>query len=112
MTDLNLFDDSPLINDDRDMIVQQVDMLFDTNKREVFGAPEYGSQYDEFLFNTQLSNDAIEYRIMSDLAQLELFGFVPECSVNIMEGTLNDIILVTIGLHRNSEYYEKTYRLG
>jgi len=111
MVDFNLNEGAPVINEEADLIIQQVDLLFDTAKKELMGDPEYGTDYDQFLFNLQASNDAIAYKIESDLGQLNLFGFIPHVEVTILEGTKNDIILCKVSLARNEEYYEKTYKI-
>lgn len=111
MVDLNLNEGSPTINKEVDLIIQQVDLLFDTVKNEVMGDLSYGTDYDQFLYNMQISNAAIAYKIESDLGKMNLFGFVPHVEVTILEGTLNDIILCKVGLMRDDEYYEKTYKI-
>lgn len=111
MVDINLDEGTPTINTDVALIIQQIDLLFDTSRREVFGKPDYGTRYDDFLFNMTVSNEAIEYQVKNDLAQLNLFGYTPSVSVTILEGTLNDIILISIGLSRNDSYYEKIYKI-
>jgi hypothetical protein len=111
MIDINLEEGAPTINSEVDLIIQQVDLLFDTAYKEVHGAPDFGTRYEDFLFNLNMSNDAIAYQIKNDLASLNLFGFSPSVNVTILEGTLNDIILVQISLERGSEYYEKTYQI-
>lgn len=111
MIDINLDEGAPTINNEIDLIIQQVDLLFDTAYREVQGASGYGTRYEDFLFNMNMSNDAIAYQIKNDLGTLELFGFAPSVDVTILEGTNNDIILVRIGLERGSDYYEKTYNI-
>jgi hypothetical protein len=51
------------ISDERDLLVQQIDMLFDTNPTEVFGE-EYGSEFYNLLWDLKLSNNDIsEYKI-------------------------------------------------
>lgn len=111
MIDINLAEGNPTINSDVDLIIQQIDLLFDTAPKEVQGTPGYGTRYEDFLFNLSMSNAAIAYQVQSDLASLNLFGFVPSVDVTILNGTLNDIVLVTIVLERGQEYYEKTYEL-
>lgn len=111
MIDINLAQGDPTINEELKLITQQIDMLFDTANREVFGDPHYGTNYDEFLFNLNLSNSAMEYQVRCDLANIELFGYEPSVEVGIVEGTLNDIILIKIGLEKNNTYYEKTYKI-
>ncbi len=111
MVDFNLNEGAPIINQEADLIIQQIDLLFDTAKHELMGDPDFGTDYDQFLFNMQASNAAIAYKIESDLGKMNLFGFVPHVEVTILEGTQNDIILCKIGLSRNEEYYEKTYKI-
>lgn len=110
MIDFNLNSGAPIINKDVDLIIQQIDILFDTNKREVHGNADYGCSYDEFLFNLNLSNSAIEYEVECDLQSLQLFGYTPSVKAIILEGTLNDIILLNIKLSKGNTYYEKTYK--
>lgn len=109
MIDINLEKGSPLINTEIDLIIQQIDMFFDTKKKELMGAPNYGTDYDRFLYDMQVSNAAIAYQLECDLSYLNLFGFIPSVEVSILEGTLNDIILCKVKLERDSESYEKTY---
>ena len=110
MIDFNINSGAPVINNEVDLIIQQIDMLFDTNKREVHGNADYGCTYDEFLFNLNVSNSAIEYAVECDLKDLQLFGYQPSVQAIILEGTLNDIILLKIGLSKGNFYYEKTYK--
>jgi len=111
MVDINLSEGAPIINDNVSLIIQQIDTLFDTAYREVHGAPYYGTRYDEFLYNMNMSNDAIAYQVECDLADINLFGFIPTVNVTILEGTINDIILISITLSKNDEVYEKTYKI-
>ena len=111
MVDFNLSEGSPTINQEADLIIQQIDLLFDTAKHEVMGDQDFGTDYDQFLFNMQASNAAIAYKIESDLGKMNLFGFIPHVDVTILEGTQNDIILCKIELVRGDEYYEKTYKI-
>lgn len=111
MIDINLDGGAPTINNEIDLIIQQIDMLFDTAYREVHGAPGYGTRYEDFLYNLNISNAAIEYQIQCDLNSLQLFGFVPSVEVSIYEGTLNDIILCKVTLTRNDQVCEKTYKI-
>lgn len=111
MVDINLGKGAPTINNDIELIIQQVDLLFDTKKKELMGVPGYGADYEQFLFNMQMSNEAIAYQLECDLGSLNLFGFEPHVEVSILEGTLNDIILCKVELSRNDEVYEKTYAI-
>lgn len=112
MIDINISEGEPTINDEVDLIIQQVDLLFDTTLKEVHGAPSYGTRYDDFLYDLGFSNAAIEYQIQCDLGQLELFGYIPLVKSTILEGTNNDIILIEINLTKDNRTYSKVYRIG
>jgi len=109
MIDIKLNEGAPTENRDEQLIIQQVDMLFDTNRKEVFGADRYGTNYEEFLHNLNVSNDAVAYQIEADLNGLDLFGYTPHVEVYFLEGTMNDIMMVQITLSKGSIQYEKTY---
>lgn len=111
MVDFSLDKNVAVKNNDIDLIMQQIDMLFDTTPREVLGHEEYGSNYERFLYNLKLSASAIEQIIYSDIKSLNLFNFTPTIKVYILQGTENDIILVDITLTRYNEVYNKSYKI-
>lgn len=113
MVDINLYSDGQdfVINKDEEIIKQQIDILFDTKFRELLGQANYGNNFETFLYNMNISNDAIAYHIENELVNINLFGYEPEVSVNILEGTLNDIIIVKVDFRRKGQYFEKTYVL-
>lgn len=114
MIDFNIFgkvQDTPLINTDIAIIQQQVDMLFNTDTESVLGDLEYGSNYDRYLYTTGISNVALENKIQSDIMKLDLRGYTPSVSVQLIEGTVRDIALIDITLTgtSNSDVFNKTY---
>ena len=55
------FKESALIEDDVvRVIVQKYEMILFTNKGDVFGAPNFGSNLEELLHETKLSAETIE----------------------------------------------------
>lgn len=112
MVDFSLREDAAILNNDIDLIKQQIEILFDTDKMEVLGDSEFGTHYEEFLYDLKMSTDAIEYVITSDLNKLQLFEFIPTVTVSLFEGTENDIILVKIDLSRNNENYNITFKIS
>ena len=112
MVDFSLKEDTAVLNNDIDLIKQQVEILFDTDKMEVLGDSEFGTHYEEFLYDLKMSTDAIRFVIMSDLNKLQLFGFTPSVNVYLYEGTENDIILVKIDLTRDVENYNITFKIS
>lgn len=111
MIDFNLDKNDPIKNSDVGLILQQIDLLFDTTPREVLGYEEFGTDYDRFLFNLNFSDVAIEQSILSDIRSLELFNFTPKVKAYILQGSEHDIILVDITLTRQGEVYNKTYKI-
>lgn len=111
MIDFSLDKNVAVKNNDIDLILQQIDVLFDTSPREVLGYENYGTDYERFLYNLKLSASAIEQAIYSDILSLNLFNFTPSVKAYILQGSENDIILVDITLTRQGETYNKSYKI-
>ena len=111
MVDFNLDKGLPIKNSDVDIILQQIDILFDTTPREVFGFENYGTKYDKYLYNFQISADNLKREVESDINSLNLFGFSPSVEVYLLQGTEQDIAVIDIHLTRYDERYEKIYKI-
>lgn len=111
MIDFDL-NDKPIQNDDISLVMQQIDILFDTKPREVFGDERFGTAYEKYLFDLSLTNDALKYTVLSDLKTLDLFGFIPDVEVHLLQGTEHDIALIEINLTRDDEYYQQIYKVN
>lgn len=112
MVDFDLNGNNPINNDDISLILQQIDILFDTAPKEVFGAETFGTRYDKYLYELKLSNESIKQNILTDLYSLELFGFTPTVNVHLLQGTEQDIALIEIELNREEESYTKIYKIS
>ena len=110
MLDFDLID-KPIQNDDISLVLQQIDILFDTKPKEVLGSEDFGTNYEKYLFDLNISNEAIKHSVLSDLRSLDLFGFEPTVDVYLLQGTENDIALVDIQLRRDDEYYQQIYKI-
>jgi hypothetical protein len=99
-------------NRDIELILQQIDILFDTTPREVFGSVDYGTKYDSYLYRLKLSNESIKDQVLSDLNSLQLFEFKPTVEVHLLQGTEQDIALIEITLTRESEVYNRVYKIS
>lgn len=106
--DLNI---EPIQNDDISLVLQQIEILFDTKPREVLGFEQFGTKYDSFLYNLNLSNEALKLEVLSDLESLDLLGFSPSVEVHLLQGTEHDIALVDINLTRGEEQYNQVYKI-
>jgi hypothetical protein len=111
MIDFNIDIGSPVKNNDIELVLQQIDILFDTVPTEVLGFDDYGSEYDRYLYNLQISSDSLKDKVYSDINSLQLFGFTPTVEVYLMQGTEQDIAVVQIVLNRYDESYEKIYKI-
>lgn len=112
MVDLSLDTIDVVKTTDLENVIQQIEMLFDTSPFEVIGEPNYGSDFEKFLWNLTASNYDIENYIRSRIqSEVDLLGFSVEVEVNLMEGTENDIILADITISRDGYNYTKTYKI-
>lgn len=112
MIDFNLDAGLPIKNRDIDLLLQQIDLLFDTNQKEILGHEEFGTKYDEYLYKLNISNESLKQEVLSDLHSLTLFGYVPEVNVYLMQGTEQDIALIDIVLTRDEETYQRIYKIS
>lgn len=117
MIDFNIFDDisdKPIVNTDEEYVIQQIDLLFNTDKESVLGDISYGTNYDRYLYTVGISNSALESKIMGDLQQLDLRSYEPSVSVQLIEGTVRDIALIDITLkgEYDIETFHKTYKIN
>lgn len=116
MIDFNLFSeltDKPILNSDADYVVQQIDLLFNTDTESVLGDLTYGTNYDRYIYGVGVSNSALESKILGDLRRLDLMYFDPSVTVTFMEGTVRDIALIDISLTDETGYevFNKTFMI-
>lgn len=112
MIDFNINAGAATKSRDIDLILQQIDILFDSIPGEVFGSEDFGTQYDEYLYRLNLSSEDIKANVMSDINSINLFGFIPTVEVYLLQGTEQDIALIDIQLQRGEENYNKTYKIS
>ena len=105
----NKLTDNIVINNDLIYVLQQIDLLFDTDIDDVLGDSSFGTNYDKYLYTLGVSNVSLETKILNDLNKLDLRNFAPSVSVKIVEGTQKDIAFIDITLTGDYEEYNKTY---
>lgn len=111
MIDFCLSEDAPIVNDELSFILQQIDLLFDTQHKEVLGDEEFGTSYERYLYDMKMSNYGLKHIILSDLNSLDLMGYVPDVEVHLLQGTEKDIALIDITLTRSGESYKQIYKI-
>ena len=94
MVDICLSGDSPIINNDVQLLLQQIDLLFDTTPKEVLGWETWGTTYHDYLYKLNVSNEALKQIVLDDLGSLDLLGFSPVVEVYMLQGTEQDIALI------------------
>lgn len=105
--------DAPYLEHDVDLVIQQIDMLFDTENGEVLGDHGYGSDFYKFLYELKVSASYIQGYVTSRItSSVDLMGFTLSVNVTIHEGTENDIILIYIDLTKEGEVWEKIYNIS
>ena len=105
----NKLSDDIVISNDLICLLQQVDLLFNTDINDVLGDINFGSNYDKYLYTLGMSNEALQEKILSDIKKLELFGYIPTVKVSIVEGTQRDIAFIDITFTGDYDDYNKTY---
>ena len=110
--DFNINEGKPTIFNDVDMLLQQIEILFDTCPREVLGSPDFGTEYDRYLYDMHITNESLKHKILSDLSSLDLQGFKPKVDVYMFQGTERDIALIDIELTKDYNTYRKTYKIS
>lgn len=101
-----------ILNSEAELLLAQLDILLDTNKGEVLGDPNFGSDYDKFLHELNIGNKYIEDYVRFNIeSNVELMGWELDVDVQFLLGSLNDIILLTISLKKHTDIYTKIYKI-
>ena len=108
---LNKKGGKPSLRKEADLILQQVNILFDTTPTEVLGDIGFGTQYDKHLYDTRLSASNLQRLIENDLSQLTLFGWRYNVKVYLLKGTERDIAVINITFYKGNQTLEKTYKI-
>lgn len=111
MVDFSLNNDEVLVNDEVGLILQQIDLLFDTHEDEVYGEA-FGSNFYDLLWDMSISAaDVAMYTLNLIKANVKLYGWDVDVDAYFLEGTQNDILLVKITLTNGMQTIEKTYKV-
>lgn len=105
----NKLTDDVLVSNNLIFVLQQIDLLFDTDIDDVLGDEYFGTDYDRYLYTLGVGNTTLEEVILDDITSLDLCGFTPSVEVKIVNGTYRDIAFINITLTSDYEDYEKTY---
>lgn len=105
----NKYSNSAIIIDKESYVLQQIDLLFNTDIYSVLGDENYGTNYDDYLYTTGMTNYALESIITNDIMKLDLQGYSPQVTVYITEGTERDIAFINVDLYGENTSVTRTY---
>lgn len=113
MIDFCNTEDALFLEHDIDLVIQEIDMLFDTMRGEVLGNYLYGSEFYKFLYDLNASDSYIENYVTTLInTHCNLHGFKLDVKVTTHMGTENDIILIRINLKKNGDIWQKIYNIS
>lgn len=112
--DLSL-DNRIVLTDPLDCAIQELDMLFNTVNTELIGKPEYGCNFEQFLWHLTPTTEALKSYITEKISQtFFLSKYDVSIEVTTEPGLERDIYIVTIHVHVDSDddsIQEKTHRV-
>lgn len=105
--------DAVTLDQDVDLIIQQIEMLFDTRCGDVLGSYDFGTRFDTYLFNPNIGNHMVESEVQRYIEDnVELFGWIVSVNVEFIAGTQNDIMLMKVTFSKDTESYSKIYKVS
>lgn len=112
MIDFCNTDYATTLKEDADIVLQQIDLFFDTSKLDVLDDPNNGTDFERFIHELNVNNSQIKaYAEAKINAYISLMGFTATVLVDILPGSMNDIILLTVALYKDGYTFEKTYKI-
>lgn len=113
MIDFCSTNDAVILNQEVDLIIQQIEILFDTRNGDVLGEYDFGTRFDIYLFNSNIGNQTIETEVSNYIRQnVNLFGWQVDVAVEFLIGTQNDIMLMKVTFSKETESYSKIYKVS
>lgn len=105
--------DAVILDQEVDLIMQQIEILFDTRNGDVIGEYNYGTRFDTYLFDPNIGNKTIEKEVENYINKnVELFGWKVDVDVEFLMGTQNDIMLLKVTFSKNADSYSKVYKVS
>ena len=105
--------DDITLDNDVDLIIQQIDNLFDTSKGEVIGQPNYGTDFERFLYDLNVGSMEVATYIKDTIYNnVDLFDWVLDVEVRFMVGVQNDIMIIGVKFSKNNESYSHVYKVS
>lgn len=107
MLDLAL-DDRIFLNDPIDCAVQELDIILNTNCTELIGYTDYGTNFEQFLWEMTPSVEEIKKYIITKLYDTYfLKNYIIDIDVEILNGNVRDIYYITIKIKNPNDNENK-----
>ena len=115
-TDISMSGDNKIITNRFDFILQEISVLFDTDTGEVLGDNEFGTNFENFLWDLSISNSEIPSYVYNKIINDTMSGADFDIGVNtkiVNAGDNGDIILVQITIkdRTSGEATDVTYKI-
>jgi hypothetical protein len=102
-------DSRVFINTPLEEAVQELDMIFNTERTELIGYPDYGTNFEQFLWSLNPDSNQLRTYILEQINVNSLF--IPqmnvEVDVQVIEGDYRNIYLVSITMSDDYGNVEK-----
>lgn len=114
--DISANGDSAVITNKFDFLLQEIDILFDTNPGEVLGDPDFGTDFEKFIWDLSVSNSEISSYVREKIRSNTLSGMDFDITVSTTAVDVNehgDILLVQISIKdpSTSDAVAVTYKI-
>ena len=95
-----------------DCAIQELDILFDTENTELINNPQFGTNFEQFLWQLNPSPNELKKYINEKIQFFTYFlaNMEYEIDVNIINGELRNIYVVKINIKYNDETKTKIYQ--
>ncbi len=114
-TDISMTGDNKIITNKFDFLLQEISILFDTAPGEVLGNDEFGTNFENFLWDLSISNSEISSYVRNKIINNTVSGkdFNISVATRIVDAGYGDVILVQVTIKDPStnESTDVTYKI-
>jgi len=107
------FDNRIILDNELDLALQEIDILFNTENTELIGNPSYGVNFEEFLWILTPTTTELEKYINDKLKELYFLNkFEYNVNIDYNPGEIRSIYYVRIDIFiGENQYVSKKYEL-
>lgn len=105
-TDPNYKDGILEVSDEIEMLIAELKMMLYTNRGEVLGAPDFGANLEEMLFNFGLNEYSLKQMLRDQTAKFipRAMNYMVDFEVKFSKGTVRDICLIDIFINNQPAF--------